>query len=194
MDRILYLVITNSVACVVVGCAHARQYVMGSNPKKLNQCPIDMILWQQIKRDTTNNIYNLAKSSTVVDDERISDLDHWARGVQVLVHLLGSWFRSILASCFEAILGRRDPSSPAVFLILLANSLCNPSVPWWIWSRCSSHLQWPGGQDSSSLNRRPWSSGPVADPGWPPQGGLINRDLEQMSKINDEITSGGANQ
>ena len=44
MDRILYLVITNSVACVVVGCAHARQYVMGSNPKKLNQCPIDMIL------------------------------------------------------------------------------------------------------------------------------------------------------
>jgi len=25
-------------------------------------------------------------------------------------------------------------------------------------------------------------------------GGLINRDLEQMSKINDEITSGGANQ
>ena len=40
------------------------------------------------------------------------------------------------------------------------------------------------------------SSGPapVADPGCPPQGGLINRDLEQMSKINDEITSGGANQ
>jgi len=35
---------------------------------------------------------------------------------------------------------------------------------------------------------------PVADPGCPPQGGLINRDLEQMSKINDEITSGGANQ
>ena len=34
----------------------------------------------------------------------------------------------------------------------------------------------------------------VADPGCPPQGGLINRDLEQMSKINDEITSGGANQ
>jgi len=29
---------------------------------------------------------------------------------------------------------------------------------------------------------------PVADPGWAPQGGLINRDLEQMSKINDEIT------
>jgi len=28
----------------------------------------------------------------------------------------------------------------------------------------------------------------VADPGWAPQGGLINRDLEQMSKINDEIT------
>ena len=35
---------------------------------------------------------------------------------------------------------------------------------------------------------------PLADPGCPPQGGLINRDLEQMSKINDEITSGGANQ
>jgi len=36
-----------------------------------------MILWQQIKRDTTNNIYNLAKSSTVANDERISDPDHW---------------------------------------------------------------------------------------------------------------------